>query len=83
MAQTDDYIRSVATQTDSAEQIAKAKQLLDSGAITATEYDTLKAKALGRRRTERLGLEPRGEGPTPRVRGQGDRPHEQPADEDR
>ena len=47
MAQTDDYIRSVATQSDSAEQIAKAKQLLDSGAITATEYDTLKAKALG------------------------------------
>ena len=46
-AQTDDYIRSVATPTDSAEQIAKAKQLLDSGAITATEYDTLKAKALG------------------------------------
>ena len=47
MAQTDDYIRSVATQSDSTEQIAKAKQLLDSGAITATEYDTLKAKALG------------------------------------
>ena len=47
MAQTDDYIRSVASQNDSTEQIAKAKQLLDSGAITATEYDTLKAKALG------------------------------------
>jgi hypothetical protein len=47
MAQTDDYIRSVASQSDSTEQIAKAKQLLDSGAITATEYDTLKAKALG------------------------------------
>jgi Short C-terminal domain/Phospholipase_D-nuclease N-terminal len=46
VAQTDDYIRSVASQSDSAEQIAKAKQLLDSGAITATEYDTLKAKAL-------------------------------------
>lgn len=46
MAQTDDYIRSVA-QTDSAEQITKAKALLDSGAITATEYDALKAKALG------------------------------------
>jgi len=47
MAQTDDYIRSVASQSDSTEQIAKAKQLLDSGAISASEYDTLKAKALG------------------------------------
>jgi hypothetical protein len=45
-SQTDDYIRSVASQSDSTEQIAKAKQLLDSGAITATEYDALKAKAL-------------------------------------
>lgn len=47
VAQTDDYIRSVANTGDSASQIAKAKELLDSGAITATEYDTLKAKALG------------------------------------
>jgi hypothetical protein len=47
MSQTNDYIRSVASQNDSTEQIAKAKQLLDSGAISATEYDTLKAKALG------------------------------------
>jgi hypothetical protein len=46
LAQTDDYIRSVASEGDSAGQIAKAKQLLDSGAITATEYDALKAKAL-------------------------------------
>jgi hypothetical protein len=46
MAQTDDYIRSVATTSDSTAQIAQAKQLLDSGAITATEYDALKAKAL-------------------------------------
>ena len=83
MSQTDDYIRSVASQSDSTEQIAKAKQLLDSGAITATEYDALKAKALRRVATERLGLEPRGEGPTPRVSGQRDRPHEQPADENR
>ena len=46
VTQTDDYIRSVANTGDSASQIAKAKELLDSGAITATEYDTLKAKAL-------------------------------------
>ena len=43
--QTDEYIRSVA-QTDPAEQIAKAKQLLDSGAISSAEFDALKQKAL-------------------------------------
>lgn len=46
-AQTDEYIRSVATQSDPAEQIARAKELLDRGAISATEYDALKQKALG------------------------------------
>jgi ABC-type transport system involved in cytochrome bd biosynthesis fused ATPase/permease subunit len=46
MSQTDDYIRSVASTNDATAQIAKAKELLDSGAITATEYDALKAKAL-------------------------------------
>jgi hypothetical protein len=43
--QTDDYIRSVAG-TSSAEQIAQAKALLDSGAISPQEFDALKAKAL-------------------------------------
>ena len=47
-AQMDDYVRSVAAKgSDPAEQIAKAKQLLDSGAITQAEFDSLKAKALG------------------------------------
>ena len=44
-AQMDDYVRSVAS-TDSADQIAKGKELLDSGAITQAEFDQLKAQAL-------------------------------------
>ena len=43
--QSDDYIRSVATD-DPASQIAQAKSLLDSGAINAQEFDSLKQKAL-------------------------------------
>jgi hypothetical protein len=45
-AQSDEYIRSVATQGDPAAQIAQAKQLLDSGAIDQQEFDALKKKAL-------------------------------------
>jgi len=43
--QLDEHIRSVAPSSATGD-IEKAKQLLDSGAITQAEYDTLKAKAL-------------------------------------
>jgi preprotein translocase subunit YajC len=45
-SQMDDYVRSVAASGGAAGEIEKAKQLLDSGAITADEYASLKAKAL-------------------------------------
>jgi hypothetical protein len=45
-ADTDDYIRSVAGGSPT-EEIAKAKTLLDSGAISSGEYEALKARAMG------------------------------------
>jgi hypothetical protein len=45
-AEMDDYVRSVAGNGGSAEQIAQAKELLVSGTITQSEFDALKAKAL-------------------------------------
>ena len=45
-AQIDQYVKSVAGQSDPAEQIAKAKQLLDGGTISQAEFDQIKQKAL-------------------------------------
>ena len=44
----DQYIRSVSGSGGPAGEIETAKSLLDSGAITQAEYDSLKAKALGK-----------------------------------
>jgi hypothetical protein len=45
-AQMDGYVRSVAGSSSATDQIAKGKELLDSGAISQAEYDQLKTKAL-------------------------------------
>lgn len=45
-AQMDTYVRSVAASGSPTEEIAKGQELLKSGAITQTEFDQLKAKAL-------------------------------------
>ena len=45
-SQMDTYVRSVASAGGAAEQIEKAKSLLDAGTITQAEFDQLKAKAL-------------------------------------
>ena len=45
-AQMDDYVKSVATTGGSAAEIEKAKALLDSGAISQSEFEALKSKAL-------------------------------------
>ncbi len=42
----DDYVRDAAG-VDATAQIAKGKELLDSGAISQAEFDQLKQKALG------------------------------------
>jgi membrane protease subunit (stomatin/prohibitin family) len=46
-AQMDAYVQSVAgSASGTAGEIERAKSLLDSGAITQTEFDAIKAKAL-------------------------------------
>jgi hypothetical protein len=42
----DSYVRQVAASDGPADQIAKAKQLLDNGTIDQAEFDRLKAQAL-------------------------------------
>ena len=44
--QFDDYVRQTASSGGAAAEIENAKQLLDSGAITQGEFETLKQKAL-------------------------------------
>ncbi|MET1020216.1 MAG: SHOCT domain-containing protein [Microterricola sp.] len=47
--QNDEYIRDVAGSSSSpAAEIEKAKQLLDSGALSPAEFEALKAKALAK-----------------------------------
>jgi hypothetical protein len=45
-AELDDYVKSVAAPGGAAAEIERAKQLLDSGAISQAEFDAIKAKAL-------------------------------------
>ena len=45
-ADFDEYVKSVASNGGPASEISKAKQLLDSGAITQAEYESIKARVV-------------------------------------
>ncbi len=45
--QFDDHVRAAAGSGGAAQEIEKAKGLLDNGTITQAEFDAIKAKALG------------------------------------
>ena len=45
-AQFDEYVRTTAGSAGAAGEIEKAKQLLDNGTITQSEFDSIKARAL-------------------------------------
>lgn len=45
-AQFDDYVRTTAGSGGAASEIEKAKKLLDDGAISQAEFDSIKSKAL-------------------------------------
>jgi putative oligomerization/nucleic acid binding protein/phospholipase D-like protein len=45
-AQFDQYVRTTAGSSGAASEIERAKKLLDDGAITQAEFDSIKAKAL-------------------------------------
>ena len=45
-SEMDEYVKSVASQSDPSEQIAKAKTLMDQGTISQAEFELIKQKAL-------------------------------------
>lgn len=45
-AQMDEYVRTAADGADPTAQVARAKELLDSGAVTQAEFDQMKRHAL-------------------------------------